>query len=373
MVDNIIHSKIEETLKKFKEELESFHSAKVICGIIGRTGTGKSSLMNAIAGQEISAVGEVETTTEISKPYEQNGLVFYDLPGCSTQKFPKEDYVERLGIKDFDCVIVVTSDRFYEDDLFLIQEISKLKIPVFAVRNKVDQSVISAAKRGILEEDTLKTISEDLHKNLENIQPKGIYLISAEYPLKYDLDKLLNDIAKGLDLIKRERFLADVIATSTKMIAEKRIVADKLVSRYAALSAANGLNPIPGLDISVDLGLLLKMGNDISNIYGLNKESQKFYESFLDLSDLAKAKSILAKTTQYAAKYLGKEALMLLLKRFAESYATKTVSKWIPFVGQAIAAGIGFKMTSSLGNDMIVEAEAIALELFETLKNKDFS
>src|SRR5690606_26499145 len=141
------------------------------------------------------------------------------------------------------------------------------------------------------------------------------YLISTESPLEYDLDKLLYDIANNLDKIKRERFIADVTATSKKMIKEKRVVADKLVSRYAALSAANGLNPIPGLDISVDLGLLLKMGNDISNIYGLNKESQEFYETFLDLSHSSKVKSALAKASQYAAKYLGKEAIVILLKR----------------------------------------------------------
>lgn len=370
MVENVIDTKIEEVLKRFTEELAQFQNAKVKCGIIGRTGTGKSSLMNAIAGEEISVVGEIETTVERSEPYEHNGLLFYDLPGCSTQKFPREKYVDNMGIKDFDCVILVTADRFYEDDLFLITQVSKLKIPVFAVRNKIDQSVESAAKRGVSEGETLMNVYNDLNKNVENSKPSGIYLISAEYPLKYDLDKLLTDISKSLDSIKKDRFIADVHATSQKMIEQKRIVANKLVSRYAALSAANGLNPIIGLDISVDIGLLLKMGNDISNIYGLNKESRKYYETFLDLSDASKAKSILAKATQYAAKYLGREAIMILLKRFAATTATKTVSKWIPFVGQAIAAGIGFKMTSSLGTDMVDEAEAIAIELFNSVKNQ---
>jgi len=40
----------------------------------------------------------------------------------------------------------------------------------------------------------------------------------------------------------------------------------------------------------------------------------------------------------------------------------------LPFVGQAIAAGIGFKMTSWIGKDMIKEAEEIAVETFEALK-----
>jgi len=40
----------------------------------------------------------------------------------------------------------------------------------------------------------------------------------------------------------------------------------------------------------------------------------------------------------------------------------------MPLVGPAIAAGIGFKMTSSIGNDMINDAENIAKEILNTYK-----
>lgn len=355
-------------LARFKEELDLFHSTKVKCGIIGRSGTGKSSLINAIVGKEVSKVGEVETTMEIGKPYEHKGLFFYDLPGCGTNKFPKESYINDLKIGDLDCVILVTSDRFFEDDLFIINEVSKLNIPVFTVRTKVDFSIERAEKRGVNQEETLKSLYEDLLKSLEGTQIKKAYLTSADYPSKFDLGKLLNDIAGNLNKIKRERFVADVTVTSKKIIKEKRAIADKLVSRYATLSAANGLNPIPGIDISVDLGLLLKMGNDITDIYGLNKEQQEFYKNVLDLSNSIRFKAVLGKASQYAVKYLGKEAIMIILKKSATTVASKSISKWIPFVGQVIAAGIGFKMTSLLGEDMVNDAEDIANELFESLK-----
>ena len=61
---------------------------------------------------------------------------------------------------------------------------------------------------------------------------------------------------------------------------------------------------------------------------------------------------------------------MLLLKKFAGTVATKSFSKYIPLVGQAIAAGIAFKMTLSLGEDMVDDAEEKALEIFESLKNQ---
>ena len=51
-----------EYLEKFKEELENFKKTKVKCRIIGRSGTGKSSLINAIVGEKIADVGVTETT-----------------------------------------------------------------------------------------------------------------------------------------------------------------------------------------------------------------------------------------------------------------------------------------------------------------------
>ena len=362
---------IKEYLEKFRKDLQNFENTKVKCGIIGRSGVGKSSLINAIVGEQIAEVGEVETTMEIGKPYECRGLLFYDLPGCSTQKFPKETYVEKMGIKDFDCVIIVTSDRFYEDDLYLIEEVSKIPIPVYAVRTKIDFSIDRGIKRGVDEETTLQEVRKNMKENIGNTHVEGTYLTSADYPTKYDLEKLLHKISSSLSDIKRKRFISDVSITSKKIIEEKRKIADDLTYKYAALAAVNGLNPIPGLDISVDVGLLLKMSNEITNIYGLNKENQEFFnKNFNDLPDNVKFKAALAKAGAFLIKYGGQEAIMLLLKKIVGRVAAKTFSKYIPLVGQAIAAGIAFQMTLSLGEDMVNDAEASALEIFESLKNQ---
>ena len=362
---NIKDGNITQVLEKCKADLDNFKNAKVKCGIIGRSGTGKSSLINAIVGQEVSAVGEIETTLKISEPIEYKGLLFYDLPGSSTVNFPIDSYVETMNIKNFDCVILVTSDRFFEDDLYIISEITKLNIPVFPVRTKLDFSIERALKRGISETETYNSIYDDLRNNLDGFNIKGIYLTSADYPTKYDLNKLLDDISNSLNTIKRERFIADVNVISHNLLKEKRDLSTKLISRYAALSAANGLNPIPGLDVSVDLGLIYKMSTDIQEIYGLKKE-QIHYSSSL-LSD-NKSKLIVAKAVQFASKYIGKEAILLLLKKAGMSFAGKEISKWIPFVGQAIAAGLGYKLTSSIGDNMLRDAEDIASQTFEAIK-----
>jgi uncharacterized protein (DUF697 family) len=301
----------------------------------------------------------------IGKPLQHKGLLIYDLPGCSTTNFPKEEYLSHFKIKQFDCVILATSDRFYEDDLFLIDELTKLKKPVFATRTKIDYSVDRAKRRGISENETLDSVYNNMKESLKGYRVKGIYLTSSDFPQEYDLSKLLEDIYGSLSDFKKERFIADINITSEKLLEKKHIIAEKIVSRYSALAAANGLNPIPGLDIGVDVTLMLKMSKDVQEIYGLTKEQQEYNSQFINKKNI---KTLLTKIAQYGAKYGAKSGIMILLKKAGAKVAIKTTSKWIPFVGQAIAAGIGFKMTSSIGNDMINDAEEIATEILNSFK-----
>lgn len=359
---------LNEVLKKFKKDLESFKNVKIKCGIIGRSGTGKSSLINAIAGEEVAEVGEIETTMNVKEPIEHGGLLFYDLPGCSTSNFPKENYINEFNIQEFDCVILVTADRFYEDDLYLIQELIRIKKPVYAVRTKIDFSVDRGLRRGVPEKETYDKIYDNLKENLKGYRVNGIYLTSSDFPSEYDLSKLLEDIYSSLNNFKKERFIADINITSKNILLNKRKIADKIVSRYSALAAANGLNPVPGLDIGVDVTLMVKLSKEVQSIYGLNKEQQEYNMQLLDKKS---AKLIATKVLQYTARFGGKEAIMILLKKASTTLAAKTASKWVPFVGPVIAAGIGFKMTSWIGNDMIEDAEKIAKETFDSFKKTE--
>lgn len=359
---------LNEVLKKFKKDLESFKNVKIKCGIIGRSGTGKSSLINAIAGEEVAEVGEIETTMNVKEPIEHGGLLFYDLPGCSTSNFPKENYINEFNIQEFDCVILVTADRFYEDDLYLIQELIRIKKPVYAVRTKIDFSVDRGLRRGVPEKETYDKIYDNLKENLKGYRINGIYLTSSDFPSEYDLSKLLEDIYSSLNNFKKERFIADINITSKNILLNKRKIADKIVSRYSALAAANGLNPVPGLDIGVDVTLMVKLSKEVQSIYGLNKEQQEYNMQLLEKKS---AKLIATKVLQYTARFGGKEAIMILLKKASTTLAAKTASKWVPFVGPVIAAGIGFKMTSWIGNDMIEDAERIAQETFDSFKKTE--
>src|SRR5262249_24120726 len=132
---------------------KEFEEARVQIGIIGVTGTGKSSLINTFAGSDIAEVGIRETTgvsSDISA-YEFHNIVLIDLPGVGTRNWPTESYFEILSEhspldkkyslkpEDFDFFILVLANRILDEDLYLYHTIiQKMKKRCFLVRSKFD-------------------------------------------------------------------------------------------------------------------------------------------------------------------------------------------------------------------------------------------
>lgn len=348
-------------IESLKKEYDAVKNATVNIAISGQSGAGKSSLINAIVGRKVAEVGITETTLHIKK-HTSNGIHFSDLPGCGTEKFPIKTYLEHCNLESFDAVIVVTANRFYENDIWLIKEMIRIGRPVYVVRTKMDESIANGKHDDNLTEyEVFEKVKNDIKSNIGNIQIKGIYLTSSREPLKMDLSKLLIDIEQNLTGIKKLRFMADVAPLNKQILEEKSIIAKKAVAYGASAAALNGINPIPGLDISLDIAILMTMSKEIQNIYGLDEKS--IDELSKRMGNNANFTVIKAKAGQYATKFIAKEGIMLLLKRLSVSIGSKEVLKYIPFIGQIAAAGIGYKMTDSFGSDLIEESEALVHEI----------
>ncbi|MBE9113929.1 50S ribosome-binding GTPase [Nodosilinea sp. LEGE 07298] len=347
-----------------RRKINEFDEAEVLCGLIGASGSGKSSLINAIAGERISAVGVVETTLE-AQEFIHQGIKFVDLPGCGTIKFPQEGYIEKLNLSIYDCFLLITANRFTETDVFLFQELSKIGKLCFVIRNKFDAAVEDGMyDNGHSEEQTRKIITADILGNLSPSRPEKIYLVSARKPIEYDLGNLLRDIAEALQGLKQQRFVADMGAYSQEALKKKGKLARDRIPLYAVLAAANGVNPIVGVDIAVDMSLLLKFGNEVAHIYGLTSSQFDYIKRLLGAGAIPVS---VAKISQFSAKYLAKEGLVSLLKKTATRQAAKQTTKWIPIIGQLVAAGIGGSATFWICEQIVNEAEQLAHEILSEI------
>src|SRR5262245_38461410 len=81
-------------LKRLRLMQRDFEQATARLGFIGESGSGKSSLINAIVGQPVAAVGALIETTQQAQEVPVDGLTLVDLPGCGTARWPRETYIE---------------------------------------------------------------------------------------------------------------------------------------------------------------------------------------------------------------------------------------------------------------------------------------
>lgn len=126
--------------------------------------------------------------------------------------------------------------------------------------------------------------------------------------------------------------------------------ARKLVTKRALVSAGASVVPIPGADLVVDANILTKLLPEISRRFGLDEKQVARLEP-----DRAKRVLLIAASlgNGVIGRTVTKRIVMMLVRRIGTRVATKSLLRYIPFAGQAAAAGIGFGAMKLLGNSHI--------------------
>ncbi len=129
-------------------------------GIFGRRNNGKSSLINALAGQELSIVSDVAgtTTDPVKKSMEIDGIgpvILIDTAGIDDTgdlgKMRVQRSREILKIIDL-AILVITSGEFGPTEEELITEFSEQGVPYFIVHNKSDLFPLPEELKTLLQE-----------------------------------------------------------------------------------------------------------------------------------------------------------------------------------------------------------------------------
>ncbi len=119
---------------------------RLVIVITGKRNAGKSSLINALTGQEIAIVSDIAgtTTDPVDKHYELLPLgpvTFYDTAGIDDvgELGTKRVQATRKVLTRADLAILVSgSGEFDDSEIQLIEHIRELKVPLLIVFNKSD-------------------------------------------------------------------------------------------------------------------------------------------------------------------------------------------------------------------------------------------
>jgi [FeFe] hydrogenase H-cluster maturation GTPase HydF len=173
-------------------------------GIFGRRNVGKSSLINALVGQDIAIVSDVAgtTTDPVKKSIEVHGLgplIFIDTAGIDDTGILGELRIKKsmAALKLIDLAILVISDnRFEEHEVKLTEELGKLDVPYVIVHNKSD----------------LTPVTPELSKKVRSLTGREVAEYSALYPGKYNptLLKMLKE-AMPPTALKSRGLIGDLV------------------------------------------------------------------------------------------------------------------------------------------------------------------
>lgn len=118
--------------------------------VVGRPNVGKSTMLNRIIGEKLSAISDKPQTTrnKIQMIYtdEKMQVIFLDTPGIQTPKNKLGNYmlnVSESSLRESDVItyIVDTSEEIGRLDTYIIETLKKLndEVPIILLINKIDE------------------------------------------------------------------------------------------------------------------------------------------------------------------------------------------------------------------------------------------
>ncbi|KAH3726377.1 hypothetical protein DPMN_052239 [Dreissena polymorpha] len=248
-----------ELMKKLEERNSKWKDIQIKLAITGKTGSGKSSLINALRGLKNDDEGASKTgcveTTKVPTPYphpNNKNIELWDLPGVGTENFKKKEYLTKVNFKEYDFIILVSSNHFTSKDSWLAEQIQdKFKNHnLFFIRTKVDNDLENMDKGNRQpmtardKQKELLKIRKDCEVNLMkgNIVNPRIFFVNNHSTDAYEFDKFANALVHKMNGLKRDAIVLS-LTSLTEEIVEAKVETLKIrlnyVSRRAAMAAVH--------------------------------------------------------------------------------------------------------------------------------------
>ena len=355
-------------MSKLKDTLNRWKSKPLNIAIIGNSGTGKSTYINALRNMEegdegFAAVGETETTVgdPISYKNPRNSyLLYWDLPGVGTSRYPKGTYLSQVGFEKFDFYILISSQRFTENDLWLAKEIEKAGKKFCFLRSKIDNALTNekrAHRNTYDKEATLAKIRKNCVDELSKagIQTIDVFLISSYEPALFDFcpaqERLLNDFPN----LKKDALILSVsYGQSNAILKEKTEVMRLRIWKVSLMSCMGTVIPIPGYSYLLDIKIIQIEADSFARQLSLDDSSVE------NLARLAGVPESSLKNKRHL--YSGGETITKLQERKG---VVRTVLSFVPFVGTIVNLD-AFVAVRNILTDILNEYEQAALDILES-------
>ncbi|XP_051748231.1 interferon-inducible GTPase 5-like [Ctenopharyngodon idella] len=277
-LERIIDSPSAEKTNKLKSKLKELENVTLNIAVTGMTGAGKSSFVNALRGLgnddgRAAPTGTTETTMKPNMyphPFMPN-VKIWDLPGIGSPKFKAKQYLKDVKFDTYDFFLIVTSERFRENDIELATAIQKSNKLFYFIRTKIDNDVRAEShKRNFDEQTLLNYIREDCKFNLLKVGEPKIFLVSSFQLEKYDFQMLINTLEDELPKNKRFALIQSLPVYSLEALTKKKTYFKKMIWLNAFAAGIGAMPPLPGLSVACDYGIMKNFFKQVFTSYGLS-------------------------------------------------------------------------------------------------------
>ena len=202
-----------EQKAKIEEKINAILNYEPRVGVFGKTGVGKSSLCNALFGQDICPISDIDACTrdpqEVLLKMGSKGLKLVDVPGVGENQQRDEEYAklyaELLPKLDLTLWLLKADDRAYASDENFYKHIVKPHLdqgkPFFFVVNQVDKIEPFREWDESRHEPGPRQLQNIVRKtdsiaDMFGVPPSRVIPVSANE--KYNLTKLVDEIVFAL-------------------------------------------------------------------------------------------------------------------------------------------------------------------------------
>ena len=331
----------QDLISKISQKINKLKTLNII--VAGKTGVGKSTLINAVFREKLTETGMGKPVTDHMRKITKKGipLSIYDTRGFElgkdVQTEVKKEILDTIGkglamknINDaIHCIwycINAFSDRAEDQEIEWIRELSKenqiIQVPIIIVITKsLSKNQAECLRNKLLDENlnviqVIPVLAED-------------YMLDDGYVAKsFGLDTLVKVMAEALP----DELLDTLHNVQIASLSEKKRYAQTVVATATTLAIGEGAAPIPFSDVALLIPTQLSMIASITVIFGF------------DVS-----KSVL---TAFLSSAIGSGGATLLGKTVVTNL-TKLIPGPGTVIGGAISATTAGVITAALGEAYI--------------------
>ena len=265
----------------FNQQLFRFKENKIRISAYGKSGVGKSSILNSLLKKYIFKTDIINGTTRgiqteewTLKDQNLNSIELLDSPGfdfCNI-KFPDKIY---SCINHSDLILFIVSGDINRNELNQISSLIKDGKKVIVIINKID----------LFKNKELKEIIENIKFKL----PKDLnipIIINHENNLRNYISEIINQHGEIL-LTLNSLQLADKLFMQIKeqRLKKRQKLAQSTIGKFSTIKAsAVALNPFIFFDIAGSFALDTALISELSKIYGLNLKGESTKKIFKNIS-----------------------------------------------------------------------------------------